>query len=111
MTQAEFKAWFDGFTEGFDGKAPTAKQWDRIKKRVKEIDGSMTTQQIFVDRYWPPYRHWSYPSFTTLCAATGGVGTSNTVASSANLVSLKADGGSMSFAMQDLGRAEAASLS
>lgn len=38
MTLAEFKAWFEGFTEDMDG-APNTKQWKRIKDRVKQIDG------------------------------------------------------------------------
>jgi hypothetical protein len=56
MTLAEFKAWFDGFTEEMD-EAPTKKQWERIKKRVKEIDGSPVTERVFVDRYWAAQRH------------------------------------------------------
>ena len=66
MTQAEFKAWFDGFTEAIE-KAPTQKQWARIKERVTEIDGKAVTERVYVDRYWQynPYRpispYWSYP--------------------------------------------------
>lgn len=56
MTLAEFKAWFAGYTEDMDGP-PSAKQWKRVKKRVSEIDGTITTERIFVDRwvnqYWP----------------------------------------------------------
>lgn len=58
MTLSEFKAWFEGFTEDMDG-APNKKQWDRIKARVKEIDGVAVTKTVFVDRYLPPYRpYW-----------------------------------------------------
>jgi hypothetical protein len=52
MTLQEFKAWFEGFTEDMSA-APSKKQWERIKKRVKEIDGSAVTYPVFVDRYWP----------------------------------------------------------
>jgi|SRR5882672_2013799 len=64
MTLAEFKAWFEGFTEEMD-EAPSKKQWERIKKRVKEIDGVTVTERVFVDRYqyWPrPHPHnWVQP--------------------------------------------------
>lgn len=54
MTPVEFKAWFEGFTEGMEGK-PTEKQWARIKKRVSEIDGHAATREYV-------YRNW-YPSY------------------------------------------------
>lgn len=63
MTLAEFKAWFEGFTEDMD-EAPTKKQWARIKARVKEIDGVTVTERVFVDRYvdryWSPQQMWTY---------------------------------------------------
>ena len=37
MTQDEFKARFEGFTENIPG-LPDKRQWERVKKRVKEID-------------------------------------------------------------------------
>jgi len=75
MTLAEFKAWFEGFTEDMD-EVPTKKQWARIKVRVKEIDGSVTTERIFIDRYFdrywpqfpPPLRPW-YGMSHTLASA------------------------------------------
>ena len=57
MTLADFKAWFEGFTENMDG-APNAEQWKRIRKKVKEIDGEWTPRHIFIDRYVRPYRAW-----------------------------------------------------
>lgn len=36
MTLAEFKAWFEGFTEAIEG-APTEKQWARIKEQIEKI--------------------------------------------------------------------------
>lgn len=65
MTLAEFKAWFEGFTESMDG-TPSAKQWKRIKARVKEIDGAPITERVYIDRYRPnsiPY--WQGP--VTIC--------------------------------------------
>lgn len=67
MTLAEFKAWFEGFTEDMDA-APTPKQWKRIKARVAQIDGiAITREVVYRDRYWPtligrpaePYVSWS----------------------------------------------------
>lgn len=71
MTPSEFKAWFDGFTEAFNG-VPTKAQWTRVKERVAEIDGKAVTERIYLDRYWPsypPYR--SYPYWATFGAAQG----------------------------------------
>ena len=59
MTMQEFKAWFDGFTEAVGG-LPTAKQWSRIKERVSEIDGTVTTYPIYIDRYVPRYPYFPY---------------------------------------------------
>lgn len=58
MTLSEFKAWFEGYTEGLEA-APTKAQFDRIKEKVKEIDGAPITHTVFVDRYWPPYYYSS----------------------------------------------------
>lgn len=57
MLVAEFKAWFEGFTENMSG-IPNKKQWDRIKKRVEEIDDEPITERIFTDRYYRPYKDW-----------------------------------------------------
>ena len=52
MTLAEFKAWFEGFSEGID-TVPTEAQFAKIKDKVSKIDGTVTTYPVFVDRYWP----------------------------------------------------------
>ena len=57
MTPREFKAWFDGFTECMTGR-PTDKQWKRICKRVREIDGEPISQRVYIDRYYEPWRRW-----------------------------------------------------
>ena len=69
MTLSEFKAWFEGFTENMDGP-PTADQWKRIKKRVKEIDGEWTPRHVFIERYVRPY--WSWWSDGIYCSASSG---------------------------------------
>lgn len=57
MTPSEFKAWFEGFTECLDG-TPSKKQWDRICKRVSEINGTPSAPiyiERYRDRWWPAY--------------------------------------------------------
>ena len=60
MTQAEFKAWFGGFTEAID-KVPTKAQWARIKERVAEIDGTAVTEKVFIEQYQPLRSQQHYP--------------------------------------------------
>lgn len=99
MTLAEFKAWFEGFTEDMDG-APDAKQWKRIKARVKEIDGVAVTKTVFIDRYVTPYRpHWSSFDLCGVGSPALGVGAISQNATSSSHF----DGAS---AMVDLGKAE-----
>ncbi len=114
MTLAEFKAWFEGFTETLEG-APSEKQWERIKARVAEIDGTVTTYPVFVDRYIPPYRPWYLG--TPLNPVAYGANTHLDVRST---VSLNGDNIGASYseqpvfnaaaAMVDLGKAEFLSL-
>lgn len=59
MTPQEFKAWFEGYSEGIED-APSQRQWKRIKARVAEIDGITTTTTIFRERYYPSYPY-PYP--------------------------------------------------
>lgn len=65
MTLSEFKAWFEGFSEGID-KAPTEKQFAKIKDKVALIDGAAVTERIYLDRYVPHYPHYplSWPVWT-----------------------------------------------
>lgn len=51
MTLSEFKAWFDGFTEAI-GDRPSDKQWQRIKDRVAELDGTSAVP-FYIERYRP----------------------------------------------------------
>ncbi len=67
MTPQEFKAWFDGFTEGMGGK-PTEAQWKRVKKRVGEIDGNPTSYPVYADRY---HSHFPYMTWNTLDVSGG----------------------------------------
>jgi len=77
MTPQEFRAWFEGFTECLSG-TPNREQWDRIKARVKEIDGFTITYPIYVNKYVPqPYPYWNtlytgVSSSNLQCTYTGG---------------------------------------
>lgn len=56
MTLAEFKAWFEGFTEDMDGP-PDAKQWKRIKSKIKDING-VSVSPVVIREYYDRYRRW-----------------------------------------------------
>lgn len=58
MTLAEFKAWFEGFTEDLEG-APNEKQFAKIKQRVAEIDGT-PVNPVVIREYIRPYWHGPY---------------------------------------------------
>lgn len=124
MTLAEFKAWFEGFSELMEG-APSEKQWERIKARVAEIDGSVTTYPVFVERYIPPYRRWydgvwmSGPivgcgSPTDGIGAIGAVAMTSAAAGEDMSLSFNSKDSHQPFdqmsAMMDLGKAEYRSL-
>ncbi len=76
MTLQEFKAWFEGYTEGLEA-TPTKAQFDRIKERVKMIDGTPMTYPIFVASptrplfpYWTP--SWNIEDVHTVISAISG---------------------------------------
>jgi len=104
MTLSEFRAWFEGFTEEMD-EAPSKKQWERIKKRVKEIDGTTTTERVFVERYWPPRQQWFYGASTMLASQAAQQCYNSSMRGAAEKYRSLANFNS-SAAMTDLGRAE-----
>ena len=111
MTPQEFKAWFQGFTEGLDGR-PNEDQWKRIKKRVDEIDGKRLTEYVYLNNYYPyyyPYQSWSTYSgdlpnnnYVYLNAGGGGGGSDYNVGSS---------GGSRGYNMGTIGAAGGCNVS
>lgn len=115
MTLSEFKAWFEGFSEGID-KAPTEKQFAKIKAKVALIDGAVTTYPVFIDRYrtyldgiWTAPDHYPYRvSYTIGTQQFGAVGGGLTTGA---IWQNSAAAGSQTFdshaAMNALGRAEA----
>ncbi|UXN74487.1 hypothetical protein N8D56_04925 [Devosia sp. A8/3-2] len=76
MTLSEFKAWFEGYTEGLDG-APTEKQFKRIKAKVAEITSTPISYPVFIDRYrdvWPRYHETGWPQPIVSWASAGTTG-------------------------------------
>lgn len=127
MTPQEFKAWFDGFTEAFEGASPSKSQWKRIQERVAEIDGKPVTERVYVDRYWPAsvpyngYPYWNRPYFGSGVSGIGSITcgsvVTNNTAQAAHAYKAASIGemiGSGEFnsmqAMADLGRTEASNL-
>lgn len=80
MTLAEFKAWFEGYTDGMGDQPPNAKQWEAIKAKVDKITGTPIPYPIYVERYvrpWYPNGVWysstgGYASNTYTVGASGG---------------------------------------
>lgn len=109
MTLPEFRAWFDGFTEGMDGP-PDAKQWKRIKARVGEITGAPITYPIYLDRYVYPYRpYWATSGHfsSETGQAVSAIGAGSLSIQPRNAIGT---GGALDIDMRAAGRAEAASL-
>lgn len=82
MTLSEFKAWFEGYTDGMGDQPPNAKQWGAIKAKVGKITGTPITYPIYVERYHPGY--WNGATWITNPVWVGGShvghGVSNNVA-------------------------------
>jgi hypothetical protein len=116
MTLAEFKAWFNGFTESMEG-VPTKKQWERIQARVAEIDDKPVTYPVFIDRYYQPYApHWQRQIGPVPVWYGTTVSVNDMKTLSGNQCSAQASNDMKAFfnsasAMTDLGRAEYSSLS
>jgi len=56
MNLSEFKAWFEGFTDGIDSN-PNEKQWAKIKEKVSTIRTDPTSP-VVIREYWNTYRRW-----------------------------------------------------
>jgi hypothetical protein len=110
MTPLEFKAWFDGFTEAFEGRVPTKAQWKRVQERVMEIDGMAVTHKVYVDRYWPTY--WSNPGVLTTPAGPFryGIQPCSSDAQLYNAVVSDTSSFNSLTAMNNLGRADASNI-
>lgn len=49
MTSKEFVTWMQGFVEACHEYAPTPKQWDALKDKLKEVDDSIPLGGIISD--------------------------------------------------------------
>lgn len=78
MTLAEFKAWFEGFTEGMEGR-PTEAQFKRIKAKVKEINDQPLTREVIVEKYrdYPWFRPYWYGGSWGYSSGGSGFSTSS----------------------------------
>lgn len=107
MTLTEFKAWFEGYTEGLES-APTKAQFERIKEKVKEISGTPITYPVYIDRYVQPTTYATGGAqYGTAGYATGGSNNLGATAFEAS-VHARAEGFNSVNAMYALGKAEAA---
>lgn len=43
MTLGEFKAWLDGYAEGFGNGAPTPEQWAKVREKLDGVEMFRTT--------------------------------------------------------------------
>lgn len=130
MILSEFKAWFEGFTEGLEGP-PTKAQFDRMKAKVADITGTPVTYPVYVDRYIetlrPYYRQYPWaagvPFWGTVSGGyavgalvqgtvnnnmTGAQGTGQSDAKSYQLAAGAPNSFDSHSAMHALGKAEAA---
>lgn len=80
MTVNEFKAWFEGYTEGIR-EIPNKKQWARIVERVSEIDASSNCYHYHY-RDTAPWRPW----WPTWYSNTGGTLSTTTASNATNSV-------------------------
>lgn len=84
MNITEFKAWFEGFTDGIDSN-PTEKQWEKIKAKVTEIKAEPTSPLVIREYINSYRRHWNEPywgnPFQPYATYLGGVGLSNSAGS------------------------------
>jgi hypothetical protein len=77
MNLPEFKAWFEGFTEGLSGP-PNAKQWKRINEKIDKIeDAPPVTLHHFHDHYYRPWRRFYEGPYWGTSWTALGVGTLN----------------------------------
>jgi len=65
MTSKEFVTWMQGFVEACHEYAPTPKQWDALKDKLKEVDDSFPLGGILSDpntfKVHEPYPRWQEP--------------------------------------------------
>lgn len=70
MKASEFKAWFEGFSEGI-GKLPNAKQWSLIRERAESIE-SESQLTVWGGGYLQPWYPTWYPNTLSTFTYTNG---------------------------------------
>jgi hypothetical protein len=74
MTNNEFKAWFEGFSEGVSW-TPTREQWEKVVAKVKMIDNMpLFPQIVYRDRWLPTYPGY-YSAGSTMGSAQAAMNT------------------------------------
>lgn len=56
MNLQEFKAWFEGFTESIT--LPNQNQWEKMKAKLKTVDGTGISYPVYIEKYVYPYSYW-----------------------------------------------------
>ena len=86
MKPNELKAWLEGFKEGMKG-APTKAQWDKINKKIDELDDEVT-YRYYRDWYWThPWDTFVSGEFQTLTTSTPEITWTTGDATTANSIS------------------------
>lgn len=107
---SEFKAWFEGFTDGIEA-LPSPKQWAKIQERVGEITNDYTSARVFHDHYWRPYySHFPFPAFAGYSAIGSQVQSANSCDSDALVAAGSNAQNGPDNAFAALGKADFASL-
>ena len=70
-------------------------QWERIKARVKDIDGVAVTREVYVDRYWPRYSPAYYSPLWNSQLVGGGNVNGGIAQNTANAVNVARAGSSL----------------
>lgn len=61
MTLGEFKAWLDGYAEGFDG-APTPEQWAKVREKLEGVQADVISLGGSIVQPTP----FQYPTVTSV---------------------------------------------
>jgi len=106
MTSKEFVTWMQGFVEACHEYAPTPKQWDALKDKLKEVDDSIPLGGIISDhntfRVHESYPRWQEPHkvnpfYVGDVPLTNPIGLSGTCTTQA-VVTTTPGGGSITYA-------------
>lgn len=87
MTNSEFKAWLEGFSEGID-ETPTPKQWKKIQEKIKSLDGNSSVHHYYHAPIYPqPRRYYDYGLWSHVNGGAVGMVANAAQASAVNQMS------------------------